>query len=128
MKIFNFMNRKKQGYYKVLKDEYVPASLPSFGNRLENFVPADYPMNNPEEIKAAYRIAENHLSDVIATCDQHSVGSECDHYIDAATKHLYALHKAAIANNENQIARINSARAMRKDALDRRISPLKEKI
>ena len=120
-------NRKKAGQYNILIDKYVPASLPSYGQGLENFVTADYPMNQPEAIDAAYHNAETHLNNVIATCDHHSAGSECDHYIDAETEYAYATHEARIANNENQIARIYSARKMRKDALDRKIEPLEEK-
>lgn len=124
----SFFYNKKAGHYNILTDRYVPASLPSYGQELQNFVPADYPMNKPEIVEAAYHDVKNHLDDVIATCDHHSVGTECDHYIDAETEHSYAVHEAAIANNENQIVRIRSAREMRIAALDRRIGPLEEKV
>lgn len=123
----SIFNKKKTGDYSVLTDNYVPASLPTFGQSLENFVTADYPMNKPEIIEAAYHDAEAHLDGVIATCDHHSAGSECDHYINAETEHCIAMHEAAIANNENQIVRIRAARSMRREALDRKIDPLKEK-
>lgn len=123
----SFFNKKKVGHYNVLTDKYVPASLPSYGQGLQTFVPADYPMNKPEVVEAAYHDVKKHLDDVIATCDRHSVGTECDHYIDAETEHSYAVHEAAVANNENQIVRIRSAREMRKAALDRKIGLLEEK-
>ena len=54
-KIFEGSKRKgifkKKGDYSVLTDNYVPASLPTYGQGLENFVTADYPMNNPEIIE-----------------------------------------------------------------------------
>ena len=131
-KIFEGSKRKgifkKKGDYSVLTDNYVPASLPTYGQGLENFVTADYPMNNPEIIETGYHEVEEYLSGVIATCDSHSTGSECDPYIDAKMDHVIAGHEAAAANNENQIVRIRSARTMRKEALDRKINPLKEKI
>lgn len=124
----SIFNKKKSGDYSVLTDNYVPASLPTCGLGLENFVTADYPMNKSEIVEAGYHDAEAHLDGVISTCDHHSAGSECDHYIDAETEHCLALHEAAVANNENQIVRIRSAREMRKAALERKISPLKERI
>lgn len=124
----SIFNKKKSGDYSVLTDNYVPASLPTCGLGLENFVTADYPMNKSEIVEAGYHDAEAHLDGVISTCDHHSAGSECDHYIDAETEHCLALHEAAVANNENQIVRIRSAREMRKATLERKISPLKEKI
>ena len=124
----SIFNKKKSGDYSVLTDNYVPASLPTCGLGLENFVTADYPMNKSEIVEAGYHDAEAYLDGVISTCDHHSAGSECDHYIDAETEHCLALHEAAVANNENQIVRIRSAREMRKATLERKISPLKEKI
>lgn len=123
----SFINKKKTGNYNVLTDNYVPAALPSYGQGLENFVTADYPMNKPEVVAASYHDAETHLDGVIATCDHHSVGTECDHYIDAETEHSYAVHEVAVANNENQITRIHSAREMRKDTLKRKIAVLDER-
>lgn len=125
MSIFN--KKKKNGDYSMLTDNYVPASLPSYGQALESFVTSDYPMNNPETVEADYQNADKHLDTVIATCDHHSNGSECDHYIDAQTEHSIAVHESAVANNENQISRIRAARAMRKEALDRKITPLEER-
>ena len=131
-KIFEGSKRKgifkKKGDYSVLTDNYVPASRPTYGQGLENFVTADYPMNNPEIIETGYHEVEEYLSGVIATCDSHSTGSECDPYIDAKMDHVIAGHEAAAANNENQIVRIRSARTMRKEALDRKINPREEKI
>lgn len=124
----SIFRKKKSGDYSVLTDNYVPASLPSPGYGLHNFVPAAYPMNNAETVEACYAEAEEYLNGVIATCDHHSAGSECDHYIDARTEHTIALHEGTIANNENQIIRIRAAHAMRKDALKRKISPLEDKI
>ncbi len=124
----SFFNKKKTGHYNILTDDYVPVSLPTYGQGLENFVTADYPMNKPEAVEAAYHNAETQLNNVIATCDHHSAGTECDHYIDAEVEHSFAVHEAVIANNENQIARIRSARAMRKATLDRKIGSLEEKI
>lgn len=124
----NIFSKKKVGDYNVLTDNYVPASLPTCGQGLENFVTADYPMNKPEIVEAGYHDAEAYLDGVISTCDHHSNGTECDHYIDAETERCIAVHEAAIANNENQIVRIHSAREMRKATLERKISPLKEKI
>lgn len=122
-----FSRKKKSGQYNVLTDNYVPASLPTYGMGLENFITGEYPMDKPEAIETAYDGVEAYLNNVIATCDRHSTGTECDHYIDAQTEHSIAAHEAAVANNENQIARIRSAREMRKAALERKIAPLTEK-
>lgn len=124
----SIFKKKKSGDYSVLTDNYVPASLPTCGLGLENFVTADYPMNKSEIIEAVYHDAEAYLGEVISTCDHHSAGSECDHYIDAETEHCIAVHEAAITNNENQIIRIRSVRGMRKATLEHKISPLKEKV
>ena len=83
----SIFNKKKSGDYSVLTDNYVPASLPTCGPGLENFVTADYPMNKSEIVEAGYHDVEAHLGGVISTCDHHSAGSECDHYIDAETEH-----------------------------------------
>lgn len=120
--------KKKNSDYSVLTDNYVPASLPTYGQKLENYVPAEYPMNKPETIETVYHNMEAQLKGVIATCDRHSAGSECDSYIDSEMEHYTALHEAAVANNENQIVRIRAARKTRKEALEQRINPLKEKI
>lgn len=124
----SLFNKKKSGHYNVLTDNYVPASLPTYEPGLENYVTADYPMNKPESIAAAYREVEKYLEPVVATCDRHSDGTECDHYVDAYIEHVHAVHEAAVANNKNQITRIRSAREMRKDELDRKIISLEEKI
>lgn len=123
-----FKKKKDFGQQSVLTDHYVPASLPTEGYSLENFITSDYPMNSVETIEAAYHGVEAQLESVIATCDHHSSGNECDSYIDAAMGHIIATHEAAIPNNENQITRIQSAREMRKAALDRKIIPLQEKV
>ncbi len=123
----SIFNKKKAGHYNVPFDNYVPASLPTFGQSLENFVTADYPMNKPDIVEACYHDAETYLDGVIATCDHHSAGIECDHYIDAEMEHAYAVHDAAVANNENQITRIRSAREMRKATIKRKIITLEEK-
>lgn len=119
--------KKKTRDYSVLTENYVPASLPTYGQRLENFVTADYPMNKTKIIDV-YHDAEKNFDGVISTCDLHSIGTECDNYIDAEMEYSIALHEVAIANNENQIIRIRAARTMRKEALERKISSLKEKI
>lgn len=123
----SIFNKKKSGDYSVLTDNYVPASLPSYDPGLENFVTADYPMNKPENVETGNHEVETYLDGVISTCDHHSTGSECDHYIDVITEYRNAEHEAAVANNKNQIARICSAREMRKAVLKRTISSLKEK-
>lgn len=122
-----FKKKKITGQNNVLTDNYVPASLPGYGEKLETFVTSEYSMNKPEVIEEHYCKLEEKLNDVIATCDHHSAGSECDHYIDAVTEDLMAVHEAEIAEHENQITRIRSAREMRKSALERMISPLKNK-
>lgn len=124
----SIFSKKKAANYNVLTDNYVPASLPTYGYGFENFVTADYPMNKVEVIEAGYHDVENYVNEVIDTCDRHSAGTECDQYTDVKREHSYAEHEAAIANNENQIARIHSARKMRKAALERKISPLEEKV
>lgn len=121
MRLFN---KQKTGSGSVLSDRYVPAVLPSYGQGLENFVPSDYPMNQPETVAGCYRDAQAQLDGVIDTCDRHSTGSECDAYIDAQAAHAYAQHDAACAHNDNQIERIRSARKMRGESLERKIAPL----
>lgn len=74
----SIFNKKKSGDYSVLTDNYVPASLPTCGLGLENFVTADYPMNKSEIVEAGYHDAEAHLDGVISTCDHHSAGSDTD--------------------------------------------------
>ena len=48
----SIFKKKKSGDYSVLTDNYVPASLPTCGLGLENFVTADYPMNKSEIVEA----------------------------------------------------------------------------
>ena len=128
MNIMNIFKKKKaSGNYQVLQDNYAPANLPTEGMGLENYVTSGYPMNDPAVIAGYYANAEAHLKGVLETCDHHSAGTECDHYIDAQVEHAYALHEAEVANHENQLTRILSAQEMRKTALQRRIEPLEEK-
>ena len=87
----------------------------------------DYRMNKPEEIRSFYEETEEKLSEIMATCDRHSAGNECDCYIDSATEHNWALHQAEVAEHEAQIARIRSAIQMRKEDLDRIIGPLQDR-
>lgn len=122
-----FKRKNRAGRCNVLTEEYVPASLPCYGKGLENFVAGEYSMTKPAVIKEAYNGVEAALGGVIAACDHHSEGSECDHYIDADIEHITAAHEAEVADHENQIARIRSARQMRKAALERMIDPLREK-
>ena len=119
--------KKKSGYYSVLTDHYVSGFLPTYGQSLENFVTGDYPMNRTDVVEAVCDKSKSHLDRVIATCDRHSTGAECDHTVDADTEHSIASHEAAIANNENQILRIKTARTMRMKSLLRKITPLQEK-
>lgn len=120
--------KKEKDFYSVLNEKYVPSPLPSYGMGLQNFVTSEYPMNKKEVVKERYEGVEKSLEDVITTCDKHSSGSECDNIIDGQHKHLVAEHEVAIATNENQIARIEAARKMRKESLTLKINPLKEKI
>ncbi len=123
-----FRKKKDLGQQSVLTDQYVPASLPTEGLSLENFITGDYPMNSVEAVEGAFRGVEILLDGIIETCDHHSSGTECDCYIDAAMGQIIASHEAAVANDENQIVRIRSAREMRKAAIERKILPLKEKV
>lgn len=122
-----FKKKNNVGHYNVLTDNYIPASLPTYGQGLENFVASDYLMNKKENVDGIYQNAEMELDGVIATCDHHSAGSECDHYIDNQTNHWYSCLEAEIADHENQNARICAARDMRKATLERMIPPLKKK-
>ena len=122
-----FGKRKNKGHYNILTGDYVPSFLPSFGMGLHTFVTTDYRMNKPEEIRSFYEKAEEKLSEIMATCDRHSAGNECDCYIDSATEHNWALHQAEVAEHEAQIARIRSAIQMRKEDLDRIIGPLQDR-
>ena len=121
-----FGKRKNKGHYNILTGDYVPSFLPSFGMGLHTFVTTDYRMNKPEEIRSFYEETEEKLSEIMATCDRHSAGNECDCYIDSATEHNWALHQAEVAEHEAQIARIRSAIQMRKEDLDRIIGPLQD--
>lgn len=124
MSIFKKKNEGSQ--YNVLTDKYVPASLPTYGYGLENFVTSEYSMNKSDVIAGTYTHVETEFGGIISTCDRHSVGSECDPNIDVEIKHINAAYEAEIADHENQIARIRSAREMRKAALERKIVPLKK--
>lgn len=124
----SIFKKKGQDFYNVLNEKYVPTPLPNYGMGLHNFVTSEYPMNKKEVVKERYEGVEKSLEDVIATCDKHSSGTECDNIIDGQHKHLVAEHEVAIATNENQIARIEAAREMRKESLNLKINPLKEKI
>ena len=124
MRKFQKKNENEKGW----ADRYVSTEFPSEGMGYENFVPALYPMNKSDIVEESYRDMENYLEGVIATCDRHFTGSECDLYVDAKMEQMEAVHEAAIANNENQIVRIRAIRNMRKESLDRRIFPLKEKM
>lgn len=121
-----FKKKDKGSQYNVLTDKYVPAPLPTYGYRLENFVTSEYSMNKPDVIEETYHDAEAKFDGVIATCDRHSSGSECDPNVDVELKHIIAAYEAEIADHENQITRIRSAREMRKAALERTIAPLKK--
>lgn len=126
MSLFNW--KKRKGHYNMLTDNYVPASLPSYGMALETFVVTEYRMNKPEEIAKLYEEGKERLGEIVATCDHHSVGSECDAYIENATAHNRALHQSEIAEHENQITRIQTAFQMRKEDLKARIEHLKQQI
>ena len=99
----SIFNKKKSGDYSVLTDNYVPASLPTCGLGLENFVTADYPMNKSEIVEAGYHDAEAYLDGVISTCDHHSAGSECDHYIDAETEHCLAYMRQQLPTTKTRL-------------------------
>lgn len=120
--------KKEKDFYSVLNEKYVPTPLPRYGMGLENFVTSDYPMNKKEVVKESYDEVEKYLEDVIATCDKHSSGAECDSIIDVQHKYHIAEHEKTIATNENQSERIEAARKMRKESLDFKISPRKKKI
>lgn len=123
-----FKKKKQKDNYKVLSGNYVHAQLPSLGYELENYVPSDYPGNDPDIIRAAYSSVGDELQCIIQSSDVHSCGTECDSYITAQMKHMYATHEAVIANTESQIARIFAARETRKAELKRKIDPLQAKI
>lgn len=128
MSLFKKRLFNKKENNKSLTEKYVPAVLPSEGMGLENYVPAEYPENNPEVLEGIYKESEKKLKCVIQTCDQHSDGAECDAYVDNQVKHLYAEHEGIVALHETQIQRINSARSMRKKTLMGKIKSLQEKI
>lgn len=121
-----FKRKKTKGQSNVLTDNYVPATLPSFGQGLESFVACEYSMNQQDIIEKLYKKSKQNFSDVIAACDYHSTGSECDSDIDVEIQHMKATHKAEIADHENQLTRICSARQMRKESLERMLSSLKK--
>lgn len=126
MSLFNW--KKRKGHYNMLTDNYVPASLPSYGMGLETFVVTEYRMNKPEEIAKLYEEGKDRLGEIAALCDHHSAGSECDAYIENATAHNRALHASEVAEHENQITRIQTAFQMRKEDLKARIQPLEQQI
>lgn len=124
----SIFKKREKDFYSVLNDKYVPTPLPRYGMGLENFVTSEYPMNKKEVVKERYEGVEKSLEDVITTCDKHSSGTECDNIIDAQHQHQIAEHEVAVANIANQIERIEAARKMRKDSLNLKINPLKDKI
>ena len=126
--IFKKKKQKENYTVKALSESYVPAQLPTAGYELEKYVPSAYPGNDPDIIRAAYSSVGEELQGIIQTSDAHSCGTECDSYITAQMKHMYASHEAVIANTESQIARIFAARETRKAELKRKIDPLQEKI
>lgn len=119
--------KKMAGQCNILTDRYIPASLPTYGQGLENFVTSDYSMTKAEVIKGIYHDTETELEHVIDTCDKYSAGSECDRYIDAEIEHATAIHEAEIADHDNQVIRIRSAREMRKATLERMIAPINKR-
>lgn len=70
----SIFKKKRISDYSVLTNNYVPASLFIYGQKLENYVPTEYPMNKPETIETVYHNVEAHLKGMIVTCERHSAG------------------------------------------------------
>lgn len=124
----SIFQKKNKGSHYILNDKYVPTPLPTCGYGLENFVTSEYSANKPEFIEELYPNTESELDSVISSCDRHSTGTECDSYVDNKVNHINAVHEAEIAEHENQITRIRSAREMRMASLERAIAPLKKNV
>lgn len=115
-----FKKKEKGTRVNVVEEHFVPSRIPTYSG-LETFRAADYPLENPEALVAAFARAEEQMSSLIATTDHHSSGIDCDNHVANEIKHTWADHTAAVAEHENQIVRIKNAIAMR-------INELKEKI
>lgn len=128
MSIFDRIKRRgarRQG--RALADDYTPAVLPSYGQELETFVTGEYSANQQEFLIASYKHAEAALDDVAATCDEHSTGSECDHYVESEISRVRAQHRCEVAEHEAQGQRILNARETRRKALEKDIGLLEKR-
>lgn len=111
----------------VVEEHFVPAMLPVYGLALNTFVIGNYSLSDPDVRDAHFMEISSGVEGVLATCDIHSDGTECDHYIDGEMQRLYAIHQGEVADHEAQAQRIRSARETQKEWLTKEIFEMEEK-
>ena len=123
----SILKNKRTNRSNVVTEHFVPAMLPVHGQALNTYVVGSYSFSDPDVRDAHFTGIYSSVEGIIATCDVHSDGTECDHYIDGEMKRLYAIHQGEVADHEAQARRIRSARETRKELLTKEISEMEEK-
>lgn len=123
-----FSKKSTHGHCSVVTEDYQPSQLPYFGQALNTFITSSYSMTKTETLQDYYNNCTTALEPILATCDQHSKGCECDQYSDGQYEHLLAQHEMEVASHENQAERILAARKTRAKILEKEQVDLEKKI
>ena len=129
--------KNKKSRVHELDETYTPAPLPSPESGLvsgdpypglESFVTGPYLMNDAEYVNSFYMAADEELSSVVATCDNHSTGRDGDTFVDGQIKKLYADLEKESAEHEHLCARIRCAKKTRIDTVKAKLKDIEAKI
>lgn len=124
-----FKSSKKSSHVSVMKDNFVPATLPHHGDPdLTTFIPSSYSLNSDEFISQIYANCDAQMSTLIQSSDKHTLGEVFDPFIETQINHLKSKHQAEVAQHEFQIERISQAQVVRKRELEGSLQELHEEI
>jgi hypothetical protein len=117
-----FLKKKRQSHGSMLREDYVPSTLPKKGEDLDSFITADYALLSNAYLESCYSKLEQQIAPLVATTDRYTVGYLFDTFVDAQLLTVSNDFQAEVAMHELQIERIRAARQVRAQELDRLIA------
>lgn len=118
--------RSNQGY--KISVNYTPAVLPGYGLQLDGYITRDYSLSSESFLRNCYRELKEKLSSLIQRSDRYTVAHGFDSIVDGEMSFAEARHLEEVAAHELQGEHIKAAREVRKEALDRQINEIRERM
>lgn len=121
--------KKKKSNISVVNENYAPAPLPSHGNPdISGYITGDYTALRDGFVEDHIADAEQKLTPLVETTDEHTLGSTFDAYIDITMNHEDAQFEQECAMHDLQSEHILKSRTVRMGEIDRELEPINQHI